>query len=149
MAFGHGVPAASGVTPPRAAELYVRPHSRIPPQTATTCTPHTAMTSLHEYESWLDELDKKLYIKGDQITVEFDIPISFELRSCLELEDIKAKAATLRQALAKNSTSLPRKYLIERFIRLVVEANRLSISRDEIVEQLMLDWNIEDEFTDF
>jgi hypothetical protein len=107
------------------------------------------MTSLHEYESWLDELDKKLYIKDDLLKVEFDVPIDFRLRDCIELEDIKANAATLRQALAKNSVSLPRKYLIERFIRLVVEKNGLSISRDEVVQQLMLEWNIEGEFTEF
>ena len=107
------------------------------------------MTSLHDYESWLDELDKKLYVKGDQINIEFDVPINFELRNCLELEEIKACAATLRHVLASNGVSLPRKYLIERFLRLVVEKNSLSVSQDEIVQQLMAEWNIEDDFTEF
>ena len=71
------------------------------------------------------------------------------MAECKELGDIKTSAGKLRSALALNQTSLPKKYLSERFLRLVIQANGLSVNRDDVMRELKVEWNMRDEYHGF
>jgi hypothetical protein len=107
------------------------------------------MTSLHEYESWLDTLDEKLFVRSGAVWIEFGSSTQILLAECTDISGLKAGAGVLRNILAQSNESLPRKYLIERFVRLAIEANKLAIKRDDVIQELKADWNIKDEFRDF
>jgi len=107
------------------------------------------MTSLHEYEAWLDTLDKKLFLADGLIQAEFDHPISIPLTECANVSGLKLWATRLREALKTNHSALPVKYLVERFLRLALEANRVSATRDQVMADLRQEWDIKNEYTDF
>jgi len=110
----------------------------------------TEMTnSLHAYESWLDTLDLKMVLSEHTVHINFDCPIAIPLSECKDVQGLKDCVARVRGALRQDSTHLPRKYLIERFLRTVIAANSLSASADEVLDSLRSDWNIADDFFDF
>lgn len=91
---------------------------------------------LDEYEAWLDTLDKKLYLAGSVIRVEFDHPLAISLSNCTDVAGLKVCAVGLREALEKNHAHLPVKYLLERFLRITIEANKVPVSRDQVMNEL-------------
>jgi hypothetical protein len=104
---------------------------------------------LDEYEAWLDTLDKKLYPAGSVVRVEFDHPLVISLSNCADSAGLKICAARLREALRGNHSHLPIKYLLERFLRLAIEANNLRLSRDQQMNELREEWGIKNDYTDF
>jgi hypothetical protein len=104
---------------------------------------------LDEYEAWLDTLDTKLYLAGKIVRVEFDIPLAVSLESCADPAGLKACARRLREALRENRTPLPVKYLVERFLRLAIKANKIPVSQDQLMSELRAEWGIVNDYTDF
>lgn len=104
---------------------------------------------LDEYEAWLDTLDKKLYVAGPVVYVEFDHPLVISLSNCTDSAGLKVCAERLREALRRNHAHLPIKYLLERFLRLAIEANNLPMSRDLLMNELREEWGIKNDYTDF
>lgn len=98
------------------------------------------MADYHRYEAWLDELDKKLYVDGSVVRVEFDEPFTISLFECPDVRTLKLCALTLRAALSKNKTPLSVQYLVERFARLVVKANRIPVNAERLVRELREEW---------
>jgi hypothetical protein len=87
------------------------------------------MNALHEYEAWLDELDKKLYLKASAVAVEFGSGLVIPLAECRSMDGIVSWAVSLATVIRKHISHLPEKYLLERFVRLACEANRLNLDR--------------------
>ncbi|WP_336643868.1 hypothetical protein [Methylomonas sp. WH-1] len=110
---------------------------------------HSMRQGLDDHEAWLDTLDKKLFVSNSEVKVEFDNPICFPLDECTDLKDLKGMARTLRSVLSCNETPLPRKYLIERFLRLVIRENRLPTTVEKAMRELRIDWNISNEYQDW
>jgi hypothetical protein len=106
------------------------------------------MTSLNDYEAWLVTLDKKLFLADGSIRSEFEHPISIPLRECTSLSGVKLSATRLRETLKASHSALPMKYLIERFLRLAIEANRAPFTRDQVMAELRHEWNIKNEYSD-
>ncbi|MBS1208948.1 MAG: hypothetical protein H6R19_1346 [Proteobacteria bacterium] len=104
---------------------------------------------LHDYEAWLDTLDKKLYLAGSVVQVEFDNPLTIRLSNCTDAAGLKLCALSLREALRKNHSHLPVKYLLERFLRIVIKANKIPFSRDQVMNELREEWDIKNDYTDF
>lgn len=104
---------------------------------------------LDEYEAWLDTLDVKLRLAGPIVCVEFDHPLDISLSSCADSAGLKICALHVREALRKNHSHLPVKYLLERFLRIAIEANKLPLSRDQVMSELREDWGIKNDYTDF
>jgi hypothetical protein len=103
---------------------------------------------LDEYEAWLDELDKKLYLAGEVVCVEFDHPLAISLRNCADPNGLKVCAGRLREALRQNRSHLPMKYLVERFLRIAIEANKIPVSQDQMMSEIREEWGIKNDFTD-
>lgn len=85
---------------------------------------------------------------GRHGTKPWDVPWSnraFEWVALLE--DIEKWAAVLRDVLSRNSTNLPKRYLIQRFIRLVPEQWKLSFNPNVVLERLDTHWGGYNEFT--
>ena len=97
---------------------------------------------LDEYEAWLDTLDAKFRVINGEIRSDFDEPFSISLHDCNDVNGIVQCAARLREVFISNSSHLPVEYLLKRFIRLVVDANQLRISKAEILGKLPKEWNI-------
>ena len=106
-----------------------------------------APAGLHEYEAWLDKLDLRLRIYQGSVLVEYDHPLEIPLHDCRSLEDIEKWAAVLSDVLSRNSTYLPKRYLIQRFIRLVSEQWKLSFNPNVVLERLDKHWGGYNEFT--
>lgn len=104
---------------------------------------------LDEYETWLDTIDQKLYLAGSVVRVEFDHPLTISLSSCTDAAGLKACAQRLVEALRKNHTRLPVKYLLERFFRITIEANNVSLPRDQLMNELREEWRIKNDHYDF
>lgn len=104
---------------------------------------------LDDHEAWLDTLDKKLFVLNGEVKVEFDNPITFPLDECTDLKDLKGMVSTLRSVLSSNETPLPRKYLIERLLRLVIRENRMPTTVEKTMRELRIDWNISNEYQDW
>lgn len=104
---------------------------------------------LDEFESWLDTIDVKLYRAGSLVCVEFDHPLTISLLDCADTDGLKVCALRLREELRKNRTPLPVKYLLERFLRIAIEANQLLLSRDQVMNELREEWGIKNDYTDF
>lgn len=104
---------------------------------------------LDEYEAWLDMLDKKLYLAGSVVCVEFDHPLAISLSSCADAAGLKVCAQRLREVLRKNHSHLPVKYLLERFLRIAIEANNVPLSRDQVMNELREEWGIKNDYKDF
>lgn len=104
---------------------------------------------LDDYEAWLDTLDKKLYLVGTVVHVEFDHPLVISVSHCADTPGLKLCAQRLREALRRNHSYLPVKYLLERFLRIAIEANRLPLSRDQLLSELREEWGIQNDYTDF
>lgn len=100
-----------------------------------------ASQGLRDYEDWLDELDKKLFIAdGHVLVVEFDHHLTIPLNECKSIDAIKEWAGVVRETLHKNHSHLPYKYLIERFLRLILVHHKLSVSRESLAEELKNAW---------
>jgi hypothetical protein len=85
------------------------------------------MTSLHEYEAWLDELDKKLYVKGASVAVEFGSGLKVPLVECRSADGIVKWGISVSSVIREHLFDLPEKYLLARFVRLTCEANHLNL----------------------
>lgn len=96
---------------------------------------------LDEYETWLDSLDAKLRVVNGEIHADLDAPFSISLHDCKDVAGIVKCAGTLREAFLSSSSHLPHEYLIKRFIRLAISANRLPISKAEILSECPKEWN--------
>lgn len=97
---------------------------------------------LDEWERWLDTLDAKFRVVNGEIVSDFDAPFSIPLHDCNDVAGIVKCAARLKGAFLANSSYLPDQYLIKRFIRLAIDANKLPISKEEIFARLPIEWNI-------
>lgn len=104
---------------------------------------------LDEYEAWLDTLDKKLYLAGKVVRVEFDRPLKIPLGTCADPAGLKVCAGRLREALRQNHPPLPVKYLVERLLQIAIQANKIPVSRDQIMSELREEWGIKSDYTDF
>jgi hypothetical protein len=93
------------------------------------------MTTLHEYEAWLDELDKKLFVKNNAIYSEFGPGFSVALSACRTEDEIIDHSVELARTLDQHLFSLPIKYLIERFVRLVVNGLQLKFNSEELASK--------------
>jgi hypothetical protein len=104
---------------------------------------------LDEYEAWLDTLDKKLYLADGHIYVEFDHALVISLSDCTDVSGLKRCAARLREALRKNQSHLPVKYLLERYLRLAISANKISLTREQVMSELRNEWGISNDYSDY
>jgi len=98
---------------------------------------------LDEYEAWLDTLDAKFCVVNREISSNFDENFSISLDDCNDVDGIVKCAARLREVFLLNSSHLPVEYLLERFIRLAIDANHLPISKAEILGKFPSEWNID------
>lgn len=107
------------------------------------------MNPLHEYEAWLDTLDQKLFLADGAIRVEFDHALSIPLSACVDVDSLKACATELRKALHQNHSHLPKQYLLERFLRLAIAANKIRTMQEQVMDELRQEWGVKNEYTDF
>lgn len=101
-----------------------------------------------EYEEWLDELDRKLYVEKGVICAEFQQPLRFAFAEYRDVAGIKQCATRFRSFLRESEWDLPREYLIKRFLRLAIKRARIHTSVDFIMSQLRAEWHIR-ELSDF
>lgn len=99
------------------------------------------ISGLDEYEAWLDTLDAKFRIVNGGIRSDFDVPFSISLLDCNDVDGIVKCATKLRTVFLSNSSHLPVEYLLKRFIRLAIDANRLPIPKAEILSRLPKEWD--------
>lgn len=91
--------------------------------------------NLHEYESWLDELDKKLFVKNNAIHSEFGPGFSVALSAFHTEEEIVAYSVTFARTLDQHLFGLPIKYLVEHFVRLIVNVQHLPFESEELARK--------------
>ncbi len=91
--------------------------------------------NLQEYESWLDELDKRLFVKNNAIHSEFGPGFSVALSACHTEEEIIGYSVTFARTLDQHLFGLPIKYLIERFVWLVVNSQHLPFNSEELSQK--------------
>ena len=94
------------------------------------------MNSLHEYESWLDTLDQKLFLRNGAIISEFAHGLTVPLRSCCSKEEIVRWSVQFARTLDEHrSSSVNLEYLVERFVRLAITGNKLHYDKDELARR--------------
>ncbi|HEX5328838.1 hypothetical protein [Sulfuricurvum sp.] len=104
-------------------------------------------SSLHEYEAWLDKLDNRFYIKNNQFIYNFDEQLLISLDECKNKNSIKKYSRVILEYAERNKNYLPKKYLIQRFVRLVVKYWSLNDTTDEIMNEINTDWGGYNELT--
>ncbi|KQQ96447.1 hypothetical protein ASF77_00080 [Massilia sp. Leaf139] len=97
---------------------------------------------LDEYEAWLDTLDARFLIGGEEIQANFDVPMAVALRDCNDVAGMLKCALRLREAFLANAAHLPLEYLTKRFVRLAIQGNRLSVSSAKVISQFPEAWNL-------
>jgi hypothetical protein len=99
---------------------------------------------LGEYEAWLDQLDRHLFVEKGVIHCEFDKPLRFAFAEYKDIVGLKQCAARLRSALRDIEPELPREYLVRRLLTLGIQRSRIHTSVDFLMEQLRAEWGIKD-----
>ena len=102
------------------------------------------ITSLADYEGYLDFLDRKLFVSEGFIHVQFEHPLTISLTACQDILSLKQWAATVRDALRQNLEPLNTTYLIKRFLDLAIKGNSLPFKSDVVMLELVRDWNLPD-----
>jgi hypothetical protein len=95
------------------------------------------MYSLSDYEAWLDKLDKHMFIKGDEIFIDFGRPYSVPLTTCTSTEDLIDRACHVSIMLLEDK-DVHISYLAKRFIRLASSALGLIIDADKLYKEHVL-----------
>ena len=95
------------------------------------------MSSLHEYESFLDALDGRFYIRGSEIHVEFSVPFWIDITDCSSISELLVQTRLLTVKLI-GEPGLNVQYLVERFIKLVSEFHKLKIDHRKIANSIGL-----------
>jgi hypothetical protein len=90
------------------------------------------MTSLHQYEAWLDELDKQLQVEGGNVVCKLGSGLVVPMSEFKHVDDVARWAAVLEECLSKHESYIPHDYLVKRYARLVKESTRLRFDADEI-----------------
>jgi hypothetical protein len=97
-----------------------------------------AVSDLSKYEAWLDTLDEKLFVQGRSVVCQFGPGLKIPLSICSSEEGIIEGSIKLARTLDQHFESLPIKYLTERFIRLVLQANSLPANSDELMTKVTM-----------
>lgn len=90
------------------------------------------MTSLHQYEAWLDELDAQLRADGENIVCTLGSGWSVPVRTMECADDVAHWAKKLQEFLDAHGKSNNADYLLKRFARLAKEATALPMDADQI-----------------
>ena len=94
--------------------------------------------NLSEYEEWLDELDKKLFVKNNAIHSEFGPGFLVELNPRHTEGEIIGLSVEFARTLDQHLFKLPIKYLVERFVRLIVSGQRFPFNSEEVAQKANL-----------
>lgn len=95
-----------------------------------------------EYEAWLDEVDRLLFLEKGVIHGEFEKPLRFAFAEYKDIAGLKECAGRLRAALRESNPELPREYLVRRFLMLGIRRSRVHTSVDFLIEQLRAEWGV-------
>jgi hypothetical protein len=89
------------------------------------------MTSLHQYEAWLDELDAQLQVDGEVIVYSLG-EWSVQVAALKSSDDVARWATTFHEYLLAHDKRNDADYLVRRFVRLAKQATALSLDVDEV-----------------
>ena len=96
------------------------------------------MNTLHQYEDWLDTLDKQLRVEGSHIVCDLGSKLIIPLEVLRSAEDVVLWGSKLQECLAKSESNLPNEYLIKRFAKLAKEKAGLAANADEIAWEVLV-----------
>lgn len=94
------------------------------------------MTSLHQYESWLDDDEARLRVEGEAVVCDLGEPFSAQLHDLLDAESVVQHARIL-EARVRPKARRP-DFMVKEFVRLVNSKNGLNLPVDEIAWEAML-----------
>ena len=95
------------------------------------------MNGLQQYEAWLDTLDTQFTIRRNAIVLEMGDGLRIPLAECRSAEGIHRQGRHLLAKLAREFASLPEKYLVDRYVRLACQANRLNLDQEMLVTAII------------
>lgn len=91
------------------------------------------MRSLHEYEDWLDKIDKLVSVKGAEIVCELGSGLSVPVVALIDVNAVAPWVGKLAECLDRDKVNVPEEYVLKRFARLAQEQTKLSFDVDEVV----------------
>lgn len=98
------------------------------------------MRSHHDWEAYLDSLDRRFYLQGSKIRVEFSNPFSIDIQQCCSLDHIliATRDLTIRLMNERPSVSVYPPYLVKRFIRLVSKFHGIKVDLEKVAHSIGL-----------
>ena len=95
------------------------------------------MTSLHEYEAWLDSLDARFAVRDGRLLSSLGAGFSVPLVQMKTEAEVLDAADRFWTSLLEGGEALPRHYLFERFHRLAF-GERHSMTFDRFAHQFLV-----------
>ena len=91
------------------------------------------MRSLHEYEDWLDKIDRLVSVKGAEIVCELGSGLSVPVVALTDANEVALWVGKLAECLERDKVNVPKEYVLKRFARLAQEQAKLSFDVNEVV----------------
>jgi hypothetical protein len=93
------------------------------------------MSSRDEYESHLDSLDKRFYVHGSEVHVNFSKPFIVDLDKCRTAEALLSQTRSLTVRLV-DEPNVHIQYLVERLIRYASSFHKLEINAQDMANSI-------------
>lgn len=91
--------------------------------------------SHHEYESYLDSLDKRFFVRGSEVHVNFSMPFVINLNECRSADAILLQTRSLVVRLIEEP-NIHIQYLCEQLIRFISSFHKLAIAPREVAKSI-------------
>lgn len=95
------------------------------------------MTSLYDYESHLDSLDCRFYVRGSDVHVKFSKPFVISIEQCSSIDAILLMTRKVTAQLL-DEQDLNIQYLIQQFIRFCSEFHGLKLDARAVADSIGL-----------
>lgn len=91
--------------------------------------------SHHEYESYLDSLDQRFFVRGSEVHANFSKPFVINLNECRSPDALLSQTRSLVVRLIEEP-NIHIQYLCEQLIRFISSFHKLAIAPREIVQSI-------------
>lgn len=91
--------------------------------------------SHHEYESYLDSLDQRFFVRGSEVHVNFSKPFVINLNECQSADALLSQTRSLVVKLIEEP-NIHIQYLCEQLIRFISSFHKLAITPREIAKSI-------------